>query len=100
MSIQPMIFILYSCNQWKEHGSMRFLAASTEIKDIHKLVRAEIREGNMNYKGLSKRTGSKCFGADFQNNDIDLNLLEYGYITINENLACKNQSRHQKPKRD
>jgi len=29
------IYILYSCNEWKEYNSMRFIAASTGIEDIY-----------------------------------------------------------------
>lgn len=81
------IFTLFSCNEWKEYSSMRFISASTNIGDIHKKIKSEIRQGNMDYNGSTKRAGVKAFVSDIENNRVELGLLEYGHVVESENLA-------------
>lgn len=69
------IFILFSCNEWKEYSSMRLIATSTNVKEIYKAIKSAIRKGDMNYGGLTGSAGVNLFKEDSSNNCIDLDLL-------------------------
>jgi|GEM_PF-6783190 len=85
------IYILYSCNEWKGYSSMRFIAASTDIEDIYKVVKSEIRCGDVDYNGLTKRRGAKLFKEEWQSNCTNpamlLNMLAYGIAIYENNIA-------------
>lgn len=99
MSDNSIIFILYSCNEWKEYSSMHTIAASTNIGDIYKVVKNEIRKGNMDYDCLSKHDGVKKFDEVLANGRLNKDLLEYGYIEELENIAVVNSRKTKRSKR-
>ena len=90
------IYILYSCNEWKEYSSMSSIVASTSIYDIYKEIKKEIRLGNMDYEKATKRAGIKLFNEDFENNRLNFDLLGYGYIEELKNMAAFSQRRNSK----
>jgi len=90
------IFILHSCNEWKEYSSMSAIAASTNMDDIYKAVKKEIRSGNMDYEQATKREGIKLFNEALKNNRVNLDLLDYGYIEEFENMAATSRRRKSK----
>ena len=96
MQNHSTIFILYSCNQWKEYSSMNSIVASTNMDDIYKEIKKEIRLGNMNYEKATKRAGIKLFNEDLKNNRVNLDLLDYGYIEELKNMAAVSQRRNSK----
>lgn len=67
------IYLLYSCNQWKECSSMSLLMASTDENKIREEVITQVKNNDMKYE-------------DYQEDLVDLclhemsNRLEYGYI--------------------
>ena len=70
------IFLLYSCNQWKEFSNMKLIMASTDEGKIIAQIKKEILDGNM-----------KCDGADgeqgvnnFSEHNSDYNVLENGFV--------------------
>jgi len=44
------IYLLYSCNEWKNHSSMSLVMASTSESKIRKEIKSQIKEKNMEYK--------------------------------------------------
>jgi len=96
MQNHSTIFILYSCNQWKEYSSMSSIVASTSIDDIYKEIKKEIRSGNMDYEKATKRAGIRLFNENLKNNCINLDLLDYGYIEEFKNMAAVSQRRNSK----
>ena len=96
MQNHSTIFILYSCNQWKEYNSMSSIVASTSMDEIYKAIKKEIRLGNMDYEKATKRAGIKLFNEDLKNNRINFDLLDYGYIEEFKNMAAVSQRRNSK----
>jgi len=74
------IFILSSCNEWKEYASMRFIAATTDRDTLAVLVANEIMERNMGYGGETGSAGFAAFKADCQVNEVNYDKLGYGFI--------------------
>ncbi|EQC1535468.1 hypothetical protein [Clostridium botulinum] len=71
------IILLYSCNAWKEHSSMRLVMASTSEKKIRKEINNQIKNKDMEYESNTKDL------KELSLNDID-KCLKYGYIFIVE----------------
>jgi len=71
------IYLLFSCNEWKEHSSMRLVAATTDKDNLDKIVQNQIKENNMGYRGELKREALRIF-----NIYEDYNGLDYGYVQI------------------
>ena len=90
------IFILYRCNEWKEYSSMKPITASTSMDEIYKAIKKEIRWGNMDYEKATKREGIRLFNEAFENNRINLDLLDYGYIEEFKNMAAVSRRRNSK----
>jgi len=86
------IYILFSCNEWKEHSSMRLIAATIDINTLYSVIGNEIVEGRINYRGETKKAGFRDFKQDFDLNNINFNFLEYGFVNQTENLNVKEMS--------
>jgi hypothetical protein len=74
-----MIFILFSCNEWKERSSMRLIVATTDEDKLRAIIAQEILEDNMEYAGMSKYKGVTAFN---NNDNKDYDNLKYGYVEI------------------
>lgn len=83
---KPVIFVLFSCDEWKTSSSMRFITATLSLETLFCVVKAEILNDNMNYSrgkdGLSAEEQAALFTSDVDEEGIDfaLDLLEYGYV--------------------
>ena len=71
------IYILFSCNAWKEYSSMRVVFVGDSVDFLEEKIRNEIREGNMCYSSedLSVEEQLALFDEEF-----DDNLLIYGFV--------------------
>ncbi len=86
------IYILNTCNAWKEHSSMFPVAASLSITKIKNLIIQLIKKGDMEYMGRcpvsnpTKDMQTKVFREDFKEHGAEFafNSLEYGYVNIME----------------
>ena len=69
------IYILYSCNEWKNHSSMSLIMASTSESKIRKEIKSQIKDGNMKYGADVK---------DLKQKELSYlnNCLKYGHIEI------------------
>ena len=72
------IYLLYSCNEWKEYSSMRLIMASTDEEKIIKQIKKEIRSGDMAFDGHKGKKGVNSFEERYG----DYGSLEYGFVTI------------------
>ena len=83
-----IIYVLNSCNGWKERNSMSLVTASTSIRKIKSIIIQEIKNGNMEYKGRCREENSsitqqiKALRKDWEEygNDFVFGCLEYGYV--------------------
>ena len=86
------IYILNSCNGWKERDSMSLVTASTSIRKIKSVIIQEIKNGNMEYKGRCHEENpsitqqTKALRKDWEEygNDFVFDCLEYGYVNVVE----------------
>lgn len=86
------IYILYSCNEWKEHSSKRLIAASTDMSMLYTVIGNEILEGNMDYDGKTNKEGLTAFRKDFQKGCINLDSLNCGYVENTTNVQINELS--------
>ncbi len=86
------IYILYTCNEWKEYSSMSLVAASTSIRKIKSIIIQKIKDNDMDYKGrCSDENASitkqiKALREDWKEygEDFVFKHIEYGYIEVVE----------------
>lgn len=86
------IYILSTCNEWKEHSSMFPVAASLSITKIKNLIIQLIKKGDMTYMGRcsvanpTKELQTRVFREDFKvrGAEFAFNSLEYGYVNVME----------------
>jgi len=69
------IYLLYTCNIWKNYDSMRLIMASTSESKIRKEIKNQIKDGNMKYNADDK---------DLKEAELNYlnNCLDFGYIDI------------------
>jgi len=69
------IYLLYSCNEWKNHSSINLIMASTSESKIRKEIKSQIKEKNMEYDADVK---------DLKQEELSYlnNCLKYGHIEI------------------
>lgn len=82
------IYILSSCNEWKEYSSMSLVAATTSIRKIKSIIIQKIKDGDMEYKRgnyeLSKTKQIKMLREDwgYMGEDFVFDNLDYGYVEV------------------
>ena len=82
------IYILSTCNEWKEWSSMSLVAASTSLRKVKSIIIQKIKDGDVEYKGrCSEENASitkqiKALKEDWkeEGNDFVFDHLEYGYV--------------------
>lgn len=77
-------YVLYSCNEWKEYGSMRFLGATDNPETLYVMIGSCIRADDMLYGYDNSKESWKCFQEDYHHGEINLGMLQYGYVEIYE----------------
>ena len=83
-----IIYILSTCNEWKEWSSMSLVAATTSIRKIKSIIIQKIKDGDIEYKGrCSEENASvtkqiKALKEDWEEygEDFVFEHLEYGYV--------------------
>ena len=78
----------FSALQWKERSSMRPVGAADNHMALAALAGGQILDGNMDYRGESGAGGFDMLREDFQRNDVDFSLLDYGYVEQIEISYC------------
>lgn len=82
------IYILYSCNGWKEYSSMSLVAATTSLNKLKNIIIQIIKDGDMEYKrghdDFSVNEQIKLLNADWKINGSDFvfDNIDYGYVEI------------------
>lgn len=77
--MNKQIYMLYSCNSWKDKNSIRLIMASTSKNKIIKQIKEEVLNDNMELYDFSKSELK-----DYKETDIYRinNELVYGYIEV------------------
>lgn len=78
--IMQTVYIIMSCNQWKEHASARLIAATTDAEAIYAVIGGEIRAGNMDYDDETATIGFMNFKEDYIKDRVNLLKLDYGMV--------------------
>ncbi len=84
------IYILYTCNEWKEYSSMSLVAASTSIRKIKSIIIQKIKDDDMEYKrgwdDISKTKQIKMLREDWneKGSNFVLDNLDYGCVEVVE----------------
>lgn len=82
------IYILNSCNEWKERGTMSLMAATTSPKKIKSIIIQQIREDNLTYQrgedGLSKTKQIQMLRKDWaeMGEDFVFRNITFGYVDV------------------
>lgn len=84
---EKQIFILYTCNEWKETSSMRAAGATSDINVLCAMVGSKIKAGEMLYRSDNRDESWECFKQDHQRNKVMLDCLVYGYIETMTDLS-------------
>lgn len=82
------IYIISSCNEYKEYNSMRLVAATTSVKKIKNIIIKQIKEEEMTYTrgnadpSLTKQI--KMLREDWEKMDekFVFDNLQYGYVAV------------------
>lgn len=77
---QETAYTLYACDLHKERGSMRPVAVAGNMETLYAVIGNEVMEGNMDYRGYSKKKGFDLFREDYRNGEFSSAHLDYGYI--------------------
>lgn len=77
-------YMLFSCNEWKEYNSMRFLGATDNPETLYVMIGSCIRADDMLYGYDNSKESWKCFQEDYHHGKINLDLLQYGYVETYE----------------
>ncbi len=82
------IYILYTCNEWKEYSSMSLVVASTSIRRIKSIIIQKIKDDDMEYKrgwnDISKTKQIKMLREDWneKGSNFVFDNLDYGYVEV------------------
>lgn len=77
-------YMLFSCNEWKEYSSMRFLGATDNLDTLYVMIGSCIRADDMLYGYNNYKESWKHFQEDYHYGKINLDLLQYGYVEAYE----------------
>lgn len=69
---ENLIYLLYSCNAWKERASMRLVMASTSKEKIMDQIIEEAKAGDMELDENYEHEGIEAINS----------YLTYGYVDI------------------
>ena len=74
------IYLLKSCNEWKEHASAKIIAATRDRHTLLVMIGGEILLGNMEYGGCEKEQAYMKFCEDLHKGiEAEWNI-KYGYV--------------------
>lgn len=81
------IYLLFTCNEFKERSGMRLAVATTYLRKIKSVIIKQIIAGDMEYKrnnGLPKANQCKLLRSDWREFGAQFvfDNIEYGYVEI------------------
>ena len=90
MEKRKQIFLLYSCNAWKNRDSMKLLTATTSPTRLRRFIEAKIMNGDMRYAdngdAYSEKKAVQQFRADWKtitraeiNGQLNEGFIDYVY---------------------
>lgn len=88
---ETTIYLLFSCNQWKEYSSMSIKGVTTDPQVLYVMIGSEIKAGNMLYGFDNAKDSWERFLKDYCEGDITLDMLEYGYVDTFEDYSLRSQ---------
>lgn len=86
------IQILYSCNEWKEHSSMKIVCATTNPEVLYALIGESIKAGDMEYGCEDKEKDGNFFNRTMESSRSDLNCYSMDLWKVCR--ICLYQIRH------
>lgn len=84
-------YVLFSCNAWKEYSSMRLLGVTDNPEALYVMIGSRIRAGDMLYIHDDAKESWQLFQADYHNGEVNLGLLEYGYVEVYEEYGVSSR---------
>ena len=81
------IYLLKSCNEWKEKQSSGIVAATDDRHTLLVMIGGEILIGNMNYSGLQKDEAYMKLCEDIAKGIEGEKIIEYGYVETVEVIS-------------
>ena len=84
-------FLLFSCNEWKEYGSMRLVGISMDLEVIYIMVGSKIKTGDMLYQSDNKKESWEIFQRDYRLGEVELDQLKYGFVDIYEEYSVSSR---------
>lgn len=85
-------YVLFSCNEWKEYSSMRMLGVTDDLETLYVMVGSCIRADDMLYMHDNANESWRQFQKDYHCGEINLSLLEYGYVEVYEEYGMSNRA--------
>lgn len=85
-------YVLFSCNAWKEYSSMRLLGVTDDLETLYVMVGSCIRADDMLYIHDNANESWRQFQKDYHYGEINLSLLEYGYVEVYEEYGMSSRA--------
>ena len=74
------VYVLFTCNQWKEYSSMRIAGATTRQEVLYAMIASRIKAGEMLYRSENPGESWEQFRRDYAEGNVMLEFLTYGYV--------------------
>ena len=80
------IFILYSCNEWKEYNSMRAAGVTSSRDVLYAMIGDRIKSGNMLYRSDEQERSWELYQEDYRKGRVQLEDVAYGFVEQHTDL--------------
>ena len=74
------VYVLFTCNQWKEYSSMRIVGVTTWPEVLYAMMASRIKEGQMLYRSENPGESWEQFRRDYAEGNVMPESLTYGYV--------------------
>ncbi|MDR1891989.1 MAG: hypothetical protein LBQ48_03140, partial [Oscillospiraceae bacterium] len=76
------LYLLFTCDDWKSRDSMRVLETVKGYDMLLAVVTNEVFEGDMQYKGLTKKDGVLALIRDYEAGRVALDAIGNGFVRL------------------
>lgn len=84
--LENHIYILSACDEWAGKDSMRIQGVTTDETMLYAMIAAKIKDGEMEYGGISGQAAYRLFQQDFKDKQVECNKLTYGLVQKYEDM--------------